>query len=316
MPAGSASASTIELGGVIPGTRYCALRPVGRGSGGAMYEVEHLELGRRFVLEVLRADLALRRDLVRRARADWQALGKLRHPGIVRVTDAGVTQHGLPYFVMEQLSGQTLRQRLTRRHRVAVPEALAIAKDISMALAAVHAIGVVHRNVRPETVFLPAHGGAKLLEFGIGRLDDDTGVQAQSAEVAEPPRYRPPEQARGLNLDSRSDLYGVGLVLFEMVAGRAAFRAPVLDRSPAARSLADVVPGVARALSELVARLLDPEPTARPRFADDVVRELRRLEQRYEHQVSTTQATAHYTTARLQSRVVTAPGARNLKATV
>lgn len=301
MPAGSAARSTIEPGGVIPGTRYRALRPLGSGNGSVMYEVEHLELGRRFVLKVLRADLALRRDLVRRARADWQALGKLNHPNIARVTDAGVTEQGLPYFVTEQLGGETLRERLARRSSVTVPEALAIARDISMALAAAHAIGVVHRNLRPEVVFLPTLGRAKLLDFGVARLHHDTSVDR--------PRYRAPEQALGLTLDGRSDLYGVGLVLFEMVAGRAVFRPAALVRSRRAmalRPLAEVVPGVARALSDLVAHLLAPEPDARPRSAEVVVRELCRLERRYEQRVSTTQATAHYVTARLPFLVDTA----------
>ena len=104
-----------------------------------VYQVEHLELGRRFVLELLAAELMRSPELVQRTRADWQALSKLRHPNIVRVTDAGVTPRGLAFCVREQLRGETLRQQLQRRRCLAVPEALRIARELATALASAHA---------------------------------------------------------------------------------------------------------------------------------------------------------------------------------
>jgi hypothetical protein len=148
---------------------------MGRGSGDAMYEVEHVELGRRFVLKVLRAELALRRGLVRRARADWQALGKLRHPNIALVTDAGVTQHGLPYFVMEQLSGETLRQRLDR------PDLNGGAGDLEPARQVLQVAWHVHdRRTHPER---HREAGA-LLRVALGEVGHRAGPCRRAVLVA------------------------------------------------------------------------------------------------------------------------------------
>lgn len=287
MHGGSVPRSSVEPGVVISGTRYRALRQVEASAGGVVYEVEHLELGRRFSLRMLRAELAQRSEVVRRARADWQALGKLRHPHIVRVTDAGVTAVGVPYCVTEWLAGETLRELLVRRRSVSVPEALAIGCELASALAAAHAIGVVHGNVAPNEIVLTRAGGSKLCGFG-------------SYELGVP----------GVPPDPRADVRGLGLVLFEMIAGRPAAgafpRRTARDRVHRNCSvLADVVPGVSPALSQIVAGLLALEPHERPTLAA-VIAELRGLELRYRRQVSTTQETAHYVTRRLPFLVDTA----------
>lgn len=286
MRVGCAPRPSVDPGSVIPGTRYRALRQIGASAGGVVYEVEHLELGRRFALRVLPADLAQRASVVRRARADWQALARLRHPHIARVTDAGVTARGTPYAVTEQLPGETLRQRLTRRRRVSVPEALGIARELASALAAAHAIGVVHGNVAAHNILLTSAGCSKLCDFG----------NYEGRATGGPP-------------DQHADVHGLGLVLFEMVAGRPALEVPRGRRGTHVRRiggraplLAEVVPGVADAVSEIVARLLGREPSECPRLAAVIV-ELGRLQRRYEGQVSTTQETAHYVTRRLSCLV-------------
>lgn len=299
MPVVDASRLSIEPGSVIPGTRYRALRQIGASGGSVVYEVEHLGLGRRFALRVLRADLARQAEVVRRARAEWQALARLHHPHIARVTDAGVTATGTPYAVTEQARGETLRQRLTRRRSLSVPEALGIARELASALAAAHAIGVLHGDVALEHVFVTSDGGSKLGDFG----------NYESRSGGGPPALH-------------ADAYGLGQLLFEMVAGRPAFGGARTRRAARVRHalgsarteqgagrpprLAEVVPGVAAALSELVARLLAPEPSQRPTLAT-VIAELGRLQCRYERQVSTTQETAHYVTRRLPFLVDTPP---------
>jgi len=300
---------------MIPGTRYRVLRQTAASVRAVAYEVEHLELGRRFKLEVLAAELEQSPELVRQTRAEWQALSKLRHPNIVRVTDAGVTADGLAFCVMEQLRGETLRQRLQRRRSLAVPEALRIGRELATALSIAHAIGVVHRNVQPDQVFLVGDGAARLLGFG--------PAEAQGAPCLSPCaavcRYLAPERARGAPADRRSDVYGLGSVLFEMVAGRPAFAASRWRRSGAGAgqggppALALAVPGVSRELSELVAGLMAHEPSARPSLGE-AIRRLARLELRYQGQVSTTQETAHYVTRKLPLLVdtVVAPSDRDV----
>ncbi|HEU5075969.1 MAG TPA: serine/threonine-protein kinase [Polyangiaceae bacterium] len=284
---GSAPRPSVEPGVVIPGTRYRALRRIDASAGGVVYQVEHVELGRRFALRLLCAELAQRSEVVRRARADWQALGKLRHPHIARVTDAGVTALGVPYCVTELLAGETLQKLLLRRRSLSVPEALALGRELGSALAAAHAIGVVHGNVEPHKIFLTRAGCSKLWGFGSYELD-----------------------ARGVPPDAHADVRGLGLVLFEMIAGRPAHgvcpRRTVRARnSRGCPALAEVVPGVSTALSRVVARLLALEPHT-PSTLAAVIAELRALERRYQRQVSTTQETAHYVTHRLPFLVDTA----------
>lgn len=276
----SASRLCVEPGVVIAGTRYRALQRVGARAGAAVYEVEHQELGRQFTLRMLASELVRWPDVVRRARAEWQALGKLRHPNLARVTDAGVTAWGAPYCVTEQLAGKTLRQHLTRRRSITVPVALAIARELASVLAAAHAVGVAHGNLQPDVVILTRGGCSKLCNFG-------------SYEI----------EAFDLAACMRSDVYGLGLVLFEMVAGRSALRASRRRRSGEGRArgrprLVDVVPGVSPAVSEIVAKLLAPDPRERPALSA-VIAELRCVELRYQRQVSTTQETVHYDPERL-----------------
>jgi len=287
-------------GELISGTRYRVIRQLGAGGMSAVYEVEHAELKRRFVLKALWSDLAKRKDLVERARKEWRALGKLRHPNIVAVTDAGLTECGLPYVVMEYLPGETLGARLRRGERLSVPEVLEIACDLLAALSAAHAIGIVHRDIKPENVLLPESGPLKLLDFGIAKLADEHAKYVTNSGVAlGTPRYMAPEQALGERVDCRADLYCVGLMLFEMVSGKRVFPeaksvddvlAAQLDEVPL--PLAQVVPGVAPELSRLVSALLDKNPSRRPASAEAVIEAMAPLRERYSRQVSTSQVTA------------------------
>src|SRR5690606_15372606 len=163
-------------------------------------------------------------DLAARMKNEWHALGRLEHPNIVRVTDAGRTANGVPYYVMERLTGATLAARLRRggpmsvppviRVATAIPHALAAAHATG-ALAAAHAIGVGHRDIKPQNVFLPSGGGLKLLDFGVAKRRDRAALVVTRRGVAiGTPKYMSPELAEGNPVDGRADLYAVGLVLF------------------------------------------------------------------------------------------------------
>jgi serine/threonine protein kinase len=272
----------------VPGTRYRVVDLVGVGGMGSVYEVEHLELGKRFMLKALLSDLALRQDLVARLRNEQRALGRLEHPNIVAVTDAGATSGNVPYFVMERLDGETLAQRLRRVRRLSPVEALRIANGVLEGLTAAHEIGVVHRDVKPPNIFLAGGNRPKILDFGVAKIADSSGAITARGVAVGTPRYMSPEQASGESVDGRSDLYAVGLILFEMITGAGPFDdardanemlLAHLGRVPP--RLSTRAPNVTPELDALVASLLAKDPDSRPPNARTGAAALRAVERAY-----------------------------------
>src|SRR6188768_3082117 len=211
----------LSVGEQLSGTPYRVVEAVGSGGMGSVFEVEHAELGKRFVLKVLHHHLASRSDLVGRMRNEWRALAKLNHPSIVQVTDAGQLPSGLPYYVMEKLEGRNLGQWIAQQGRLAPAQAGAIMSDVLDALHAAHSAGAIHRDVKPQNIFVLDSGRAKLLDFGIAKLKDRAArvVTAGGVSIGTP-RYMAPEQAEGKTVDGRADIYAAGLVLYEAIAGK------------------------------------------------------------------------------------------------
>jgi serine/threonine-protein kinase len=271
-------------GEVVPGTRYRVIGLLGSGGMGSVYEVEHSELGKRFVLKALLRGLTNRDDLVRRLRNEWRALGQLEHVNIVGVTDAGVTTTGIPYFVMERLMGETLSSRLRRERRLRVSDALTIAADVLDGLSAAHSLGIVHRDVKPPNVFLVARRPAKLLDFGIAKMLDPKASQITGRGIAiGTPRYMSPEQTTGGQVDARSDLYSTGIILYEMIAGAGPFDHArdgnelfLAQLSLAPPPVSRFVP-VPKELDATLLRLLAKKPADRPESAALVSAEFRAL---------------------------------------
>jgi len=269
-------------GETVPGTPYKVVSLVAAGGMGSVYIVEHVELGRHYVLKSLLRTLASRGDLIARMRNEWRALGKLKHPNIVDVINAGATPDGVPFYVMELLSGETVRDRLARQGRIPPDQAVRIAQATLVGLAAAHAIGVVHRDVKPANVFLTRDGVVKVLDFGIAQVRVEGGgpkITAQGLAIGTP-RYMSPEQASGEKADARSDVYAVGLLLYEMVAGEGPFddltditqqMLAHLHRPPRPlRQWADLPAG----LEALIERALAKHPDGRPRSAEYMAAEL------------------------------------------
>lgn len=275
-------------GEIIAGTRYRVVRLVGVGGMGSVYEVEHVELGKRFVLKALLRQLARRHDLVLRLRNEWRALGRLEHPNIVTVTDAGTSAGGVPFYVMERLDGETLASRMKKTRRFVIPEALAIVARILQGLAAAHRIGVVHRDIKPPNIFLVGAEQPKILDFGVAKIADDPGVVTARGVAIGTPRYMSPEQARGEAVDSRSDIYSTGLILFEMITGVNPFEdardskellvAHLTRSAPRPSSLAKSVP---EELDAVLGQMLAKDAQERPSDAREVAEVLIRLRERW-----------------------------------
>jgi serine/threonine-protein kinase len=272
----------LKTGEVIPGTAYRVIRLLGAGGMGSVYEVEHQELGKRFVLKTLLSELSTRADLVQRLRTEWRALGKLEHPNIVRVSDAGVAEGRFPYFVMERLMGQTLADRLAQQRQLPVEVAIQVAIGVLDALSVAHNIGIIHRDVKPPNIFITVEGVPKLLDFGIAKLIDASSAAITARGVAVgTPRYMSPEQAAGDPVDARADLYAVGLVLYEMISGAGPYRVNDANEmflahlTQPAPALSTQAARVSLELDAITASLLAKLPAQRPTSAKAAAQALR-----------------------------------------
>jgi serine/threonine protein kinase len=196
---------------------------------GEVFLVQHATLGRRFVAKVLHAHHTHADDYVARLRREARTLGQIRHPNIVAVTDFDIAANGRPFIVMEFLQGQTLSDELKQRGRLPRSTALAYTRQLLSALAVTHSKGIVHRDIKPQNLFLHVQSGAppvlKVLDFGAAR--DTQGFASASIPLATSTGtvvgslgYLSPEGAEGQRVDLRADLYAVGLVLNVMLSGR------------------------------------------------------------------------------------------------
>lgn len=236
---------------LLAGSHYRVIRELGAGGMGEVLEAEHRALGHRVVAKVMREELAGRPEMFDRMRVEGQALARIRHPNLVMVTDFGQTRSGRPFLVMELLHGRSLHEELYSRSVLPVAEAAEIGRQMLLGLSAAHESGLVHRDVKPDNVFLcEAEDGrpcVKVLDFGVVKIAqagrDPRTPEPLLVPTAEnvtlgTPRYFSPEQTCGArDLDARSDLYSVGLVLYRMVVGRGPFdqyrRLPELFRAQA-----------------------------------------------------------------------------------
>jgi len=281
-----------QPGQAIPGTVYRVHRVLGAGGMGTVYDVEDTTVGKRYVLKTLHGDLADRSDLAARLAREARALAKLQHPNIVEVYTSGTTTDALrlPYYVMERLHGESLRTVLERKGRLRVEQACDIGIDLLDALDHAHEFGIIHRDVKPDNIFITrgrdGRSLAKLLDFGIIKLATGPGSAATmhtGGRFIGTFRYAPPEQILGRDVTPRSDLYAAGLVLYEMMAGRGPFddftgemeigKAHIDVAPPTLSRFADVPPAV----EQVVMAALQKDPALRPRDAFGFASTLREL---------------------------------------
>ncbi|MCE9575721.1 MAG: serine/threonine protein kinase [Deltaproteobacteria bacterium] len=258
---------------------YQILECLGAGGMGAVYLGEHRVLGRRAAIKVLLPELVARQDAVDRFFQEARAIAAIPDPGVVQIFDFG-HEAGSAYLVMELLVGESLEGRLTRLGRLPVPDAVRVARQVATTLAAAHAAGIVHRDIKPDNLFLVRDPEAetgeriKVLDFGIAKLAGIGGASRTSTGVVMgTPLYMAPEQCRGAGgVDHRADIYALGCVLFHAVTGRVPFVAEgageVIARhlfEPAPRA-ASIAIGLPADLDALIARCLAKSPDER--FAD------------------------------------------------
>jgi serine/threonine protein kinase len=224
----TASDDDRRIGSVLGSYKIVEL--LGRGGMGYVFRAEHVKLGRAVALKLLRGDYAARRDAVARFFQEARTVNRVRHRNIVDVTDFVELDDGTTFIIMEFLNGGSLGHWALAG--VDLPRALAVLVQICDGLGAAHEVGVIHRDLKPDNVFIvPTPDGAelvKLLDFGVAKLvnrdDEDVGFQTAAGSVIGTPAYMSPEQAGGMAVDARSDIYSLGAIMYELFTGQPMFR--------------------------------------------------------------------------------------------
>jgi serine/threonine protein kinase len=275
VPSSEQSSSDPYLGATLG--QFHLLAAIGSGAMGSVYRAWQAGMERVVAIKLLRADLLGDGELRQRFLREGRAAARLNHPNIVSVFMVGETDDGVPYLVMEHLSGETLDRVLDDDVRLPPARAAAIARQVASALAEAHAAGIVHRDLKPGNVVLLERRGSgelvKIFDFGIAKIDPgliggDVGRITRDGEIFGTPNYIAPEQAQGGALDGRADLYSLGILLYRMLAGKLPFEGNAvavmlahISREPP--HLAQVAPDVDPALAAVVMRCLAKDPDRR-----------------------------------------------------
>src|SRR5215475_8963474 len=217
-----ASSSSKMIGTVLSG-RYRLEAKLGSGGMSTVYLGRDQTLDREVAIKVMHREMSEQADQLERFRQEARAVAKLSHPNVVTVIDAG-EDGGYPYIVFEYVEGETLKQRIAREGALDPQEAIAYAIEIARGLSMAHARNMVHRDIKPQNILIDAEGRAKLTDFGISRQLEQDGMTA-TGRVLGTTDYVAPEQAMGRGADQRSDIYALGVVLYEMFTGEVPFHA-------------------------------------------------------------------------------------------
>jgi serine/threonine-protein kinase len=283
---GAGGGVRVEAGHVF-GERYRVLSLLGSGGMGQVFRVEDAKSGQALALKVLRPLDTDDADRVRRFQREIQVLTKIRHPAVLHILDWGESPAGL-FFVTELVDGEDLKMAIRRRGAWPPAEAAALGSTLAEALAAAHAQGVVHRDVKPNNVMIARDGSVRLLDFGLARgAGIDMTTLTRTGTILGTPGYMSPEQFEAHGVDERSDVYSLGVVLYEALTGRLPFR----GRTPIAIALAHKTeppplprtlrPGIPAWLERVVLRCLEKDPARRFATAAELAAELRRPRDRH-----------------------------------
>lgn len=267
---------------------YRIVSKLGAGGMGEVWLAEDTRLGRRVALKLLPRRFLRDAELLQRFKREARAASSLNHPNIITIYEIG--QVGETHFIAtEYIEGMTLRQRL-RQGAIDISEVLSIARQVGSAIGTAHQAGIIHRDIKPENIMIRPDGLAKVLDFGLARIVAPAGdlretnyySTARGALIGTP-RYMAPEQVRGMRVDHRADIFSLGVVLYEMLAGRPPFKgetmadqiAAILEREP--EPLLGARPDLPPALQQVVSQCLAKDPDNRCQSMDQVLADLESL---------------------------------------
>jgi len=248
--------------------RYEIIEELGKGSMGVVYRAYDPQIDRAVALKVLREDRVTSEDFVQRFLKEAKAIGRLSHPNIVTIYDVG-EDHGTIFIAMELLEGTPLH-RVARERELSPTEIIRLGAQLAETLGYAHQKGIVHRDVKPSNVLLLANGQMKITDFGIAHMEDPSAlVQTQAGEILGTPAYMSPEQVLSQPVDGRSDLFSLGIILYELSTGRrpfggenmaAIFHAITQLHPP---EPTEINPGLSQSLSQVIMKCLRKSPGER-----------------------------------------------------
>src|SRR5258706_10532253 len=280
-------------GALCDGYRIVAL--IAAGGMGDVYEAVHEVSGKTVAVKCLKVRHRNKEDARARMKMEAVVLSELQHANLVQVYDAGVTDEGMVWISMERLHGQTLRDVLHRAGPLSIPDALYYASEIADGVDAVHEVNVIHRDLKPENVFITNRKVVKVLDLGTGKF---TGYGLNSTDrmrVIGTTAYMSPEQIKGLRVDARADVYALGLIVYEMIAGRHALapedgiaglpraieQVALMQLQMTPKPLLDIAPGCPRYISLLVDKAIAKDRDQRYANMTAFSRELRGARKRF-----------------------------------
>ena len=276
--------------GTVVDNRYRIEKLIGEGGMGLVYQVTHIAIGKKLAMKVLRGEMARDQEVVQRFVQEAQSASSIGHENIIGISDFGRLPDDSVYFVMEFLDGESLTAVIARGGSIPVTEAIHIIRQIASALGAAHARGIVHRDLKPDNIYLVKRGDGtsnfvKVLDFGIAKVGGAASKLTKAGMVFGTPHYMSPEQAAGQTVDHRTDIYALGVIMYEMFVGRVPFDAdtfmgiltkhmfepptPISEASPAGARLG--------ALEDITMKALEKKPESRYQSMVELIGDLERM---------------------------------------
>ncbi len=264
--------------GTIIGDRYEILELLGQGGMGAVYKARDIELERLVALKLIRPDLATHPEILRRFKQELILAREVTHRNVIRIYDLGQGQ-GVRFITMDYVEGRDLRALLHEKGKLPPEEAVPIFVQIASALEAAHSAGVVHRDLKPQNIMVDKDGRVYVMDFGVARSLETPGM-TQTGALMGTPEYMSPEQAKGMKVDARSDLFSMGIIFYEMLSGVSPFKADTTMATMFKRTqelavpLAQLESGVPVALSDIVSKCLEIDREKRFASAREIAQQL------------------------------------------
>jgi len=272
----------LSIGSTFAG-RYQIIEEIGRGGMGRVYKALDKDVEEKVALKLLNPEIAADEKIIKRFRNELKFARKITHKNVCRMFDLN-EEEGTPYITMEYVPGEDLKSSVRRMGQLTIGKAVSVAKQICEGLAEAHRLGVVHRDLKPQNIMIDSEGNAHIMDFGIALSVETKGV-TEAGMIIGTPEYMSPEQVEGKQADKRSDVYSVGVIIYEMVTGRVPFEGDTalsialkhkseVPRSP--KQLNDLIPPD---LNRLILKCMEKDKEKRFRGADELLSELLNIEQ-------------------------------------